>query len=204
MSEEAVSLSKVRRAAEAKLPTEYGEFRLFGYVSEASGEEYAALVHGKIDPRTSTLIRIHSQCLTGDVFHSTRCDCREQLEAALRMIAKNGQGVLLYQVQEGRGIGLINKIRAYSLQDQGADTVEANLQLGLDADARDYAECAEILKDLGVRRARMMSNNPEKLAALEQAGIAIDERVALDLTLSDAAARYVRTKREKLGHLVED
>lgn len=194
----------VRRAAEAMLPTEYGEFRLFGYVSESSGEEYAALVHGQIEHEVSVLVRIHSQCLTGDVFHSTRCDCRKQLEAALRMIAANGCGVLLYQVQEGRGIGLINKIRAYSLQDDGADTVEANLQLGLDVDARDYSECAEILKDLGVRRARMMSNNPEKLAALEQAGIAVEERIALDFSLSDAASRYVQTKREKLGHLSKE
>lgn len=204
MSEETIAPPRVRRAAEAKLPTEYGEFRLFGYVSEATGEEYAALVHGTIDPASSTLVRIHSQCLTGDVFHSIRCDCRKQIEAALLTIAQNGSGVLLYQVQEGRGIGLINKIRAYGLQDRGADTVEANLLLGLDVDARDYSECAEILKDMGVQRARMMSNNPDKLAALEQAGIVVEERVALDLTLSDAAARYVQTKRDKLGHLIED
>src|SRR3954469_22883231 len=169
----------VERIAEARLPTEHGEFRIVGYRSATTGEEYVALVKGELSADTPTLVRIHSQCLTGDVLHSLRCDCGRQLEAAFEFVELEGRGVIVYQQQEGRGIGIVNKIRAYAMQDAGLDTVEANVALGFAADARSYDECAAIFCDLGLRKLRVMSNNPEKLRALEDAGFEIVERVAL-------------------------
>jgi 3,4-dihydroxy 2-butanone 4-phosphate synthase/GTP cyclohydrolase II len=198
-------LHTVERVAEAKLPTEFGEFRIVGYrsVLDANGEEeFVALVKGQPRAETPCLARIHSQCLTGDVFHSLRCDCGRQLEAALGLVEHECCGVIVYQQQEGRGIGIVNKIRAYALQDRGLDTVEANLSLGFRADERDYGQCAEILLDLGLRRVRLMSNNPEKIAALEDAGLEVVERVALEVEPHDGFAEYLRTKREKMGHLI--
>src|SRR5215467_4042467 len=171
------TVQSVIRQAEANLPTEFGDFRIIGFTSVADGEEFVVLTKGDLDDKKPILVRIHSQCMTGDVFHSVKCDCRQQLHAALRTINENGRGVLIYQAQEGRGIGIINKIRAYALQDQGVDTVEANLQLGFGADERDYDLCADILTQLGVKKVRMMSNNPDKIAALENAGIQVTERV---------------------------
>ncbi len=193
----------VERVAEARLPTEWGEFRLIGYRSLTSSEEFVVLARGNLRRDQPTPVRIHSQCLTGDVFGSTKCDCGQQLEAAMKIIADEGCGVILYQQQEGRGIGIINKIRAYALQDAGADTIEANKLLGLDVDARRYMQCAEILLDLGLLRVRVMSNNPAKLQALERLGLEVVERVALEIPPTDAARHYLRTKKEKMGHLLE-
>lgn len=192
----------VIRHAEASLPTEFGDFRIIGFTSVADGEEFVVLTQGDLDDSDPILVRIHSQCMTGDVFHSIKCDCRQQLHAALRTINESGRGVLIYQAQEGRGIGIINKIRAYALQDQGVDTVEANLQLGFGADERNYVLCADILRQLGIRKVRMMSNNPDKIAALEQAGIEVTERVSLDIDPSDYTTDYLRIKKEKMGHLL--
>jgi 3,4-dihydroxy 2-butanone 4-phosphate synthase/GTP cyclohydrolase II len=196
--------SAVERVAEAVLPTEYGDFRIVGYRSVVTGEEFVALVKGEPTPDEPTLARIHSQCLTGDVFHSLRCDCGRQLAAALELVALEGRGVIVYQQQEGRGIGIVNKIRAYAMQDRGLDTVEANVALGFAADARTYDECASVLADLGVGRVRVMSNNPEKLEALERAGFEIVERVALRVEPHEGFAFYLKTKREKMGHLIEE
>ena len=162
-----------------------------------------ALTWGELSGDQPTLVRIHSQCLTGDVFGSVKCDCGQQLRAAMEMIAREGRGVVVYQQQEGRGIGIINKIRAYALQDQGADTVEANERLGLAVDMRCYEQCAEILRDLGLNRVRLMSNNPEKMRALEEMGLNVVERVSLVTPPTDAARGYLRTKKEKMGHLLE-
>jgi len=194
--------STVIKHAEANLPTEFGDFRIVGFTSAADGEEFVVLTQGNLDDSDPILVRIHSQCMTGDVFHSIKCDCRQQLHAALRTINENGRGVLIYQAQEGRGIGIINKIRAYALQDQGVDTVDANLQLGFGADERDYDLCADILSQLGIKKVRMMSNNPEKIASLERAGIEVTERVPLEIDPSDQATDYLRTKKEKMGHLL--
>jgi 3,4-dihydroxy 2-butanone 4-phosphate synthase/GTP cyclohydrolase II len=194
--------STVIKHAEANLPTEFGDFRIVGFTSAADGEEFVVLTQGDVESGDPILVRIHSQCLTGDVFHSVKCDCRQQLHAALRTINENGRGVLIYQAQEGRGIGIINKIRAYALQDQGVDTVEANLQLGFGADERDYDLCADILRQLGITKVRMMSNNPDKIASLERAGIKVTERVPLEIDPSDHATDYLRTKKEKMGHLL--
>ena len=196
------SLSTVRRIAEARLPTEFGDFRIIGYRSLTSAEEFVALVRGVPHTDRASLVRIHSQCLTGDVFGSTRCDCGRQLHEALRLIATEGHGAIVYQQQEGRGIGIINKIRAYALQDKGADTVEANEQLGLDVDSRRYEQCAEILSDLSLWKVRVLSNNPAKIRALKQCGLEVVERVALEVQPAEAAIRYLRTKREKMGHLI--
>src|SRR5918911_200306 len=163
----------VERVSAARLPTEVGEFRIAGYRSKTSDEEFVALYKGEMDPERPTLARIHSQCLTGDVFGSTKCDCGRQLRRAMELIEQEGRGAIVYQLQEGRGIGIINKIRAYALQDEGADTVEANERLGLEVDLRRYDQCAEILFDLGLRRVRVMSNNPEKIRALAQAGMEV-------------------------------
>jgi 3,4-dihydroxy 2-butanone 4-phosphate synthase/GTP cyclohydrolase II len=193
----------VERVAVATLPTEWGEFQIAGYRSLISDEEFVALFKGEMRRDTPTLVRIHSQCLTGDVFGSTKCDCGPQLHQTMRMIELEGRGAIVYQQQEGRGIGIINKIRAYALQDKGADTVEANEQLGLAVDLRDYRQCAEVLFDLGLCQVRVISNNPLKLRALEEAGLRIVERVSIQVEQPEQAGAYLRTKKEKLGHLLE-
>jgi 3,4-dihydroxy 2-butanone 4-phosphate synthase/GTP cyclohydrolase II len=196
-----VTAATVRREAEARLPTEYGDFQIFGYRSLTSAEEFVVLVRGVPSPERASLVRIHSQCMTGDVFGSTRCDCGRQLREAQRLIAAEGRGAIIYQQQEGRGIGIINKIRAYALQDAGADTVEANERLGLDVDGRSYEQCAEIFLHLGLRKVRVLSNNPAKIRALEDCGLQVVERVALEVDPAEAAIRYLHTKKEKMGHL---
>lgn len=190
----------VERLAEANLPTEFGLFRIVAFKSRLDGEEFPVLVKGELDSETPTLVRIHSQCLTGDVFHSLKCDCGRQLDHAMKLIQKEGRGVIVYQQQEGRGIGITNKIRAYELQDAGQDTVEANLSLGFEADLRQYECCVNILKQLGLRRVRLMSNNPDKLAALVEAGFEV-ERVPIEVESDEKTADYLKTKKEKLGHM---
>lgn len=192
----------VERVAVANLPTRFGEFKIAGYRSLNSREEFVVLFKGEMNGDIPTLVRIHSQCLTGDVFGSIKCDCGPQLHKALEMIEKEGRGAIVYQQQEGRGIGIVNKIRAYALQDEGADTVEANEQLGFAADAREYEQCAEILFDLGLCKVRVLSNNPDKIRALEEAGLKIVERVPLEVRAKQPAAHYLRTKKEKMGHLL--
>jgi 3,4-dihydroxy 2-butanone 4-phosphate synthase/GTP cyclohydrolase II len=192
----------VERVAVAALPTEFGDFQIAGYRSLISDEEFVVLYKGDLSRDVPTLVRIHSQCLTGDVFASTKCDCGRQLHTTLQMIQQEGLGAIVYQQQEGRGIGIINKIRAYALQDEGADTVEANERLGLAVDLREYRQCAEILFDLGLCKVRVISNNPLKLRALEEAGLKIVERVSIEVDSSENAAAYLRTKKEKLGHLL--
>lgn len=192
----------VERIAEAKLPTDSGEFRIIGYRSTISDEEFVVLARGTFDKEKPVLVRIHSQCLTGDVFGSTKCDCGQQLQAAIKLIAEAGCGAVVYQQQEGRGIGIINKIRAYALQDAGADTIEANENLGLEIDSRRYEQCAEILLDLGLRRVRLMSNNPEKIRAVENSGLEIVERIPLAIKFHSALRGYLKTKRERMGHLI--
>lgn len=192
----------VRRVAEANLPTEYGDFRIIGYRSTTSDEEFVALTKGDLVADVPTLVRVHSQCLTGDVFHSLKCDCGQQLQLALERVERAGRGVIVYQQQEGRGIGLLNKIRAYALQEQGQDTVEANLSLGFAVDHRTYAQCAEILFELGLCKILLMSNNPEKIRALEAAGLEVVGRVHLEIEPHDSFANYLKTKREKMGHLL--
>ena len=193
----------VKQVAVADLPTEWGDFRIAGYRSLNSDEEFVALFKGEMLRDTPTLVRIHSQCLTGDVFGSTKCDCGAQLHQTMEMIEQEGRGAIVYQQQEGRGIGILNKIRAYALQDDGADTVEANEQLGLAVDLREYRQCAEILFDLGLCRVRVISNNPLKLHALEEAGLKIVERISIEVAPTAKAAGYLRTKKEKLGHLLD-
>jgi 3,4-dihydroxy 2-butanone 4-phosphate synthase/GTP cyclohydrolase II len=193
----------VERVAEAKLPTEWGDFQIAGYRSLTSAEEFVVLYKGEMRPDIPTLVRIHSQCLTGDVFGSKKCDCGEQLHRTLQMIDEEGRGAIVYQQQEGRGIGIINKIRAYALQDEGADTVEANERLGLAVDSREYRQCAEVLFDLGLCKVRVISNNPGKLRALEEAGLEIAERISIEVPSSAPAARYMQTKKEKMGHLLD-
>src|ERR1041385_6742737 len=194
----------VQRVADAKLPTEWGAFRIIGYRSTISDEEFVVLAKGELRPDIATLVRIHSQCLTGDVFGSEKCDCGLQLHRTMEMIQEEGRGAIVYQQQEGRGIGILNKIRAYALQDQGADTVEANEQLGFEVDAREYQQCAEILFDLGLCKVRVISNNPDKLDALERAGLRIVERIPIEVPAEAPAAHYLRTKKEKLGHLISN
>lgn len=198
----ATAASTVTKEAEANLPTEFGSFRIIGFRSMTSDEEFVALVKGDITSHKSVLVRIHSQCLTGDVFHSLKCDCGPQLQRAMEMVQDAGRGIIVYQHQEGRGIGIINKIRAYDLQDKGADTIEANLLLGFDIDHREYHQCAEIIKQLGARRVRLMSNNPEKVRALLDAGIEIVERVPIEVKTEPPAFNYLITKKEKMGHLL--
>ncbi len=197
---------QVRQIASADFPTRWGTFRIHGFLGESSTgdrqqyEEAVALVMGDIHS-SPPLVRIHSQCLTGDVFGSLRCDCRQQLEMALSMISEQGAGILIYEQQEGRGIGLMAKLQAYELQDQGLDTVEANERLGFKADHREFALPAGILKALGVSSVRLLSNNPDKVAALENGGIVVSERVPCEVAASEHSEDYLKTKKEKLGHL---
>ncbi|MDQ1524504.1 MAG: 3,4-dihydroxy 2-butanone 4-phosphate synthase / cyclohydrolase [Pyrinomonadaceae bacterium] len=193
----------VERVTEARLPTRWGEFRIAGYRSLTTAEEFVCLFKGELTPGVPTLVRIHSQCLTGDVFGSTKCDCGTQLHSALELIGRAGRGAIVYQLQEGRGIGIINKIRAYALQDGGADTVEANERLGLAVDLREYRQCVEILRELGLLKVRVMSNNPLKLRALEEGGLEIVERVPLESAPPREAEFYLRTKKLRMGHLFE-
>ena len=193
----------LNKIAEADFPTRFGRFRIYGFEGVRPGgtEEALALKAGDLSPALGpVLVRIHSQCLTGDVFHSLRCDCRSQLELALDQIVQEQRGLLIYEHQEGRGIGLLNKLRAYELQDQGRDTVQANEELGFDADLRDYALPAAILQYFGVRQVRLLSNNPEKVEALERAGIAVVERAPIVVPPLESTAEYLKTKRDKLGH----
>ncbi len=192
----------VHRVVETRLPTKYGEFQIYLYRSETDSKEHIALVKGVIDPDKSVLVRVHSECLTGDLFGSMRCDCNEQLFAALRMVDRSGSGVVLYMRQEGRGIGLINKLRAYKLQDEGLDTVEANEQLGFRPDLRDYGIGAQILRDLGVVKMSLLTNNPKKVIGLSGYGLQIVERVSLEMDPNEVNTRYLQTKRDKLGHLI--
>jgi 3,4-dihydroxy 2-butanone 4-phosphate synthase/GTP cyclohydrolase II len=193
----------VERVAGPELPTDHGPFRIFAYRNTVNDEEHIALVMGDIDPEEPVLVRVHSQCLTGDVFGSARCDCGVQLYAALDRIAAEGKGVLLYLLQEGRGIGLFNKLRAYELQDRGHDTVDANLHLGFKADPRDYGTGAQILFDLGARRLRLMTNNPKKYTALRGYGLEIVERVALEVPPTDTNRAYLEAKKLRMGHLLK-
>ena len=192
----------VRRIAEASLPTRFGDFRIHAFESLIDHDHHVALAMGKLDPEEPTLVRVHSQCLTGDIFGSTRCDCGEQLTHALEKIQREGKGVLLYLRQEGRGIGLGHKIMAYQLQDQGKDTVEANEALGFKADQRDYGIGAQILAELGLRKIRLMTNNPRKFVGLEGYGLHLVEMIPIEMPASDSNRRYLRTKKEKLGHLL--
>ena len=198
-----VSSQLVQQVASADFPTRWGRFRIFGFRDTAGKEEAVALVMGDVRS-VPPLVRIHSQCLTGDVFGSLRCDCRQQLEMALAMIAERGAGVLIYEQQEGRGIGLMAKLQAYELQDAGLDTVEANERLGFEADLRAFALPAGILKALGVSKVRLLSNNPDKIAALVRGGIEVVERVPCEVTPSSHAEDYLKTKKEKMGHLFSE
>ena len=201
-----MSNSEVEQVASADFPTRWGKFRIYGFRGHSTSdgerrtEEAVGLVMGEVKSRPP-LVRVHSQCLTGDVFHSLRCDCRQQLELSLSMIAEEGAGILIYEQQEGRGIGLMAKLQAYELQDAGLDTVEANERLGFKADHRDFTLPGEILKALGVTRVRLLSNNPEKVEALERSGVHVVERVPCEVIASPHAEEYLRTKKEKLGHL---
>lgn len=192
----------VEKVAEAKMPTKYGEFRICGFVNKTTGEHHVALVKGDVSDGDAILTRVHSECLTGDVFGSKRCDCGEQYDAAMKKIAEVGQGVLLYMRQEGRGIGLINKIRAYELQDKGYDTVEANVMLGFPEDMRSYDVAAEILKNLGVRKVKLMTNNPSKIKGVKDCGIDVAMRVPIQIDYNEKNKFYLETKKEKMNHIL--
>lgn len=193
----------VHRIAESTMPTKHGIFKIFIYNSDVDEKEQIALIYGNIENSEDVLVRVHSQCITGEVFHSLRCDCGAQLEKAMELIAKNGSGVLLYINQEGRGIGLSNKIKAYHLQDSGLDTVEANIKLGFKPDLRDYGIGAQILKDLGIKQMRVLTNNPKKIIGLKGYGLNISKRVPLEITPGKDNKKYLKIKKEKLGHLLE-
>lgn len=196
---------RCEKVAEADFPSEFGHFRIYGFRCGSGDDvdEAVVLRMGDVSDGRSVLVRIHSQCLTGDVLHSLRCDCRSQLELALKLIGDEGRGLLIYEHQEGRGIGLLNKLRAYELQDAGADTVEANEQLGFEADLRDYGLPGEILRYFGISEVRLLSNNPDKIAAVERAGVRVVERVPCNVPRLDTREDYLRTKKEKMGHLLE-
>ncbi|GAA3767333.1 GTP cyclohydrolase II [Terriglobus aquaticus] len=207
-----MSYSRVTKVAEAKLPTRSGDFRILGFEGELAPdqepgpqgkriEEAVALVYGDIASQPSPILRIHSQCLTGDVFHSLRCDCRQQLELALDTIVAHGSGLVIYEEQEGRGIGLMAKLRAYELQDQGLDTIEANVRLGYRSDHRDFSLPAEILRQMGIRSVRLITNNPEKVAALQAHGVQV-ERLSAEVAPTLNSESYLQVKREKMGHLI--
>ena len=197
---------RLTKVAEAAFPTQFGSFRIYGFEGRDGDltEEAVVLKMGELAGGPPPLVRIHSQCLTGDVFHSLRCDCRAQLEIALRSIAQEGRGLIVYEHQEGRGIGLLNKLRAYELQDHGADTVEANERLGFDSDLRTYQLPGAILQYFGLKAVRLLSNNPEKVEAVERAGVEVVERVPCLADVLDTRESYLRTKKEKMGHLLED
>ncbi len=197
----------ITKVAEADLPTRFGNFRILGF--RLNGDEAVVVMMGDphqasspTGPARAPLVRLHSQCLTGDVFHSLRCDCRDQLDLSLRLIAAEGSGVVIYEQEEGRGIGLMAKLQAYELQDQGVDTVEANRRLGFEPDLRAYALAGAVLRHLGIERVRLLSNNPDKVQALEAAGIEVTERVPCEAQATDARLRYLKTKKEKMGHLL--
>jgi GTP cyclohydrolase II len=194
----------VRRAAMAKLPTQFGEFTIIVYSNNKDKKEHVALVKGNVKAGKNILVRIHSKCLTGDSFFSMKCDCGPQLKAAMKKIGKEGRGVIVYLDQEGRGIGLVNKIKAYALQDKGRDTVEANVELGLEADGRDYHAAAEIIQDLGILSIKLMTNNPKKIEGLARCGVGIGQRLKSVAGLNKHNRRYMRTKRTKFGHLISD
>jgi GTP cyclohydrolase II len=195
--------SDARVVAQADLPTRYGRFRIYGFRGRGSQEEAVALVRGNVRGRVAPLVRVHSQCLTGDVLTSLRCDCRAQLELSLKKIGAASSGILLYLPQEGRGIGLMNKLRAYELQDGGMDTVEANVSLGFAADAREYVFPAKILKKLGAKKIRLLSNNPDKVQQLESAGVRVMKRVPCQPRISRISRSYLQTKKSKMGHLLQ-
>lgn len=193
----------VRREVEVPMPTRFGDFRIVAYSTTVDESQHVAMVKGDPDPDTPTLVRVHSECMTGDLFHSLRCDCGEQLEGALAQIDREGCGIVLYMRQEGRGIGLVNKLKAYQLQDEGADTVEANHRLGFGADLREYGIGAQILRDLGVRRMNLMTNNPRKLVGLEGYGLELLGRVPLEVAPNQSNRRYLQTKKDRMGHMLE-
>jgi len=201
----AIALFRLEKVAEAAFPTRWGDFRIYGFAGHYSDriEEAVVLKMGGVNDSPPPLVRIHSQCLTGDVFHSLRCDCRAQLELALARIADEGRGLLVYEHQEGRGIGLLNKLRAYELQDEGADTVEANERLGFESDLRSYELPAAILRHFGLTKVRLLSNNPEKVEAVQRAGLEVVERIPCLVDAIESTEAYLRTKKDKMGHLID-